>query len=530
MLNSITSLLSEDPLEPIRALLRHKHVDSLLQSTIVSTIVIFSIYLVGNEIVRSRSRIPGLKGPRGWPVVGNLVDIWSNAAVKYQEWAKTYGDVYQVMLGNTCVVVVNGAQAARSLFMSNSQALSSRPITYTFHKVASTTAGLTIGTSPYDDSLKRKKKAAAVALNRPAIQTYIPYLDLETKTFIKDLFEFGEAGTIAIDPTPMIQRLSLSLVMTINWGVRIASIQDAFFKEIVYVEEELNKTRSTVGNTQDHIPFLRLNPINQQSAKARDLRQRRDRYLAKLNDDLAEKVAKGTNNPCIQASVIKYKDVELNDTELSSFSLSVLSGGFETVSTTVQWSIAYFAQNPHLQDKAYAEIQRFQESNEPLCDAYDDQKCAYVLAIAKEALRVYSVVPLALPRETIKDIQYDGIRIPSGSTVYMNAWACNHDPELWSDPDTFYPERWLEKPDAPLFTFGLGYRMCAAHILATREIYIIFMRLLSSFRIEAPEEIKCDPSVDMKNAKDLIMVPKPYRVLCVPRDELRLRAALDISK
>ncbi|KAI1138616.1 3-hydroxyphenylacetate 6 hydroxylase [Hypoxylon sp. FL0543] len=512
------------------ALIRGQLVENLLHSIVVGIVGSVFLYLVVNEIIRSRSRIPGLKGPKGWPVVGNLVDIWSNAAVKYQEWAKVYGDVYQVMLGNTRVVVVNGAQAAKTLFSSNSQALSSRPITYTFHKVASTTAGLTIGTSPYDDSLKRKKKAAAVALNRPAIQTYVPYLDLETKTFIQDLLHYGKAGSTAIDPLPLIQRMSLSLMTTINWGIRITSAEDEFFKEIVYVEEELNKTRSTVGILQDHIPLLRLNPINQYSAKARDLRQRRDKYFAKLNRDLAEKVANGTATPCIQASVIKYKEVELNDAELSAFSLSVLAGGFETVSTTVQWSIAHLAQHPDIQDKAYEEIQRFQGSNDPLCDAADDQKCAYILALAKEALRIYSVVPLALPRESIKDIQYNGVLIPAGSTVYMNAWACNHDPQLWSDPDKFMPERWLEKPDAPLFTFGLGYRMCAAHILATREVYIIFMRLLSSFRLEAPEEIKCDPRKDMKNPKDLIMAPKPYRVSFVPRDEGKLRAALDEVK
>ncbi|KAI2602053.1 3-hydroxyphenylacetate 6 hydroxylase [Hypoxylon sp. NC1633] len=513
-------------MDSILATARDRFAEHLIQSSVVGTLVLLALYLIGNEIVRSRERIPGLRGPKGWPIVGNLFDVRSNAPVKYQQWKNDFGPVFQVQLGNTCVVVVNSAAEAKTLFMSNSQALSSRPMSYTFHKVASSTAGFTIGTSPYDDSLKKKKKAAAVALNRPAIQTYVPYLDMETTAFIQDLLDYGKAGTAAIDPLPMVQKTAFSLVMQINWGVRIPSIDDEQFKEMVFVEEELNKTRSTVGNLQDHIPLLRLNPLSKSSAKARDLRERRDRYLAKLNRDLAEKVANGTNKPCIQASTIKYKEADLNEAELSSFSLSVLAGGFETVATTVQWSIAHLAQNPALQDRAYDEIRRFQGSDEPLCDAADDQRCAYVLALAKEALRHFSVVPLALPRESIRDIEYSGVLIPAGSTVYMNAWACNHDPELWSDPDEFIPERWLEKPDAPLFTFGLGYRMCSAHLLATREIYIIFMRLLSSFRLEATEEIKCDPRRDMANPKDLIMAPKRYRVLCVPRNEEKLRKSL----
>ena len=124
-------------MESITSFLGQTLVGSLLQYVVFGGILTFSLYLIGNEIVRYRARISGLKGPRGLPIVGNLFDIYSNASIKYQEWAKEYGDVYQVQLGNTGVVVVNSAATAKTLFMSNSQALSSRPMAYTFHKVMS---------------------------------------------------------------------------------------------------------------------------------------------------------------------------------------------------------------------------------------------------------------------------------------------------------------------------------------------------------------------------------------------------------
>lgn len=300
--------------------------------------------------------------------------------------------------------------------------------------MASTTAGLTIGTSPYDDSLKRRKKGVAVAVNRPAIASYVPYLDVESRTFVRDLLVYGDAGTRPIDPLPFIQRLSLSLAVTINWGVRIPSVEDPMFGEIVAVEEELNRFRSTTGNLQDYIPLLRLNPVNATSARAREMRDRRDAYLHRFNSELKAKVEKGTNKPCIQANVITYKEAALNDTELTSISLSMLGGGFETVSTTVQWSVGYFAQHPDIQERAFAAIKEFQglkeESSEgevdPLPDAADEQKCAYINALAREALRYFTVIPLNLPRESIRDVEYEGMRIPKGTTVYMNAWACNY--------------------------------------------------------------------------------------------------------
>lgn len=68
--------------------------------------------------------------------------------------------------------------------------------------------------------------------------------------------------------------------------------------------------------------------------------------------------------------------------------------------------------------------------------------------------------------------------------------------------------------------------MCAGHLLAMRELYLIFMRLLSSFRIETSEKIDCDPSKDMKIPTDLIMGPRSYRVSFKPRNEQRLFESL----
>src|SRR5690554_212482 len=82
-------------------------------------------YIVINEFVRRQARIPGMKGPSGIPLIGNIGQIRVNAAEKYREWAKTFGAVYQIQLGNIPVVVVNSAASAKVLFGQHAQALSS---------------------------------------------------------------------------------------------------------------------------------------------------------------------------------------------------------------------------------------------------------------------------------------------------------------------------------------------------------------------------------------------------------------------
>ena len=148
------------------------------------------------------------------------------------------------MLGNKPIVVVNSAKAAQDIFLSHGSALFSRPSFYTFHKVTearriaqnlgvSSSAGLTIGTSPACPELKRRRKAAASALNRPSVASYFPMLQFETSVFLKDLLEQGCHGLNAIDCLQMIQRLTLNLMLTLNWDSRVYSTHDSLFKEII---------------------------------------------------------------------------------------------------------------------------------------------------------------------------------------------------------------------------------------------------------------------------------------------------------
>ncbi|KAF9893337.1 hypothetical protein FE257_011769 [Aspergillus nanangensis] len=484
-----------------------------------SLLVLFLSYTLINELVSYKRQLPGFGIPPVLPLVGNLHQLRSDAAQQYRQWSKRYGSVFQIRLGNVPVLVINSAASAKVIFGHNSQATASRPELYTFHKLVSNTAGTTIGTAPYNESLIRRRKGAASALNRPSVESYIPHLDLETQDFVKEILKYGNSGKSFINPVSLVQRLSLSLALTLNWGTRITSQSDELFSEITHVEVEISRFRSTTDNLQDYIPLLRLIPFSFGKRKAAEYRRRRDRYLAKLNGDLDKRIQNGTHQPCIQANVLMDKETKLNNVELTSISLTMLSGGFETFTAVMTWSIALLATRPDIQQKAIKEIRKMYNDRNPLCDAKDDQKCLYVAGIVRESLRYFTVLRLSLPRSTNKEFTYEGKTVPVGTTVFLNSWACNMDPELWEDPEEYRPERWLEHPSHPVFTFGLGYRMCAGSLLAYRELYLTFMRMLSAFEIESEGPIETHPVKGVNDLTSLVSMPREYRVRFVPRDE-----------
>ena len=217
-------------------------------------------------------------------------------------------------------------------------------------------------------------------------------------------------------------------------------------------------------------------------------------------------------------------------TRKSHTSLSRTHTDISSLTTLVAWSIGLLAERQDIQKKALSEIRKVYSEKDTLCDAYDDQSIPYIVALVRELLRYYTVLRLSLPRATVKDVMYQGRKIPSGSVVFLNAWACNMDEEVWKDPEEFRPERWLENPDAPMFTYGLGYRMCAGSLLANREMYTIYLRMLNAFEIKDVEgeqgKFNPHPVRGVVDATQLVSVPQRYKVRLVPRDGEGLRSAL----
>ena len=86
-------------------------------------------------------------------------------------------------------------------------------------------------------------------------------------------------------------------------------------------------------------------------------------------------------------------------------------------------------------------------------------------------------------------IAYGSYVIPPNVPFSMTSYLQHRDPNVFPDPDTFRPERWLDNPQTAsgkplsryLAPFGKGPRMCLGMNFAMAELYIglatVFRRL-----------------------------------------------------
>ena len=203
----------------------------------------------------------------------------------------------------------------------------------------------------------------------------------------------------------------------------------------------------------------------------------------------------------------------LTDDEIVAQCVLFLLAGFETSSNTLGFTLYYLAVNPDIQDKLRTEIKDAIESNakKPLYDVA--QHIEYLDCVIKESQRL-SPTLAQVNRECSEDYDLNGIHIPAGTEIIIPIYFLHHDPDAWSDPEKFDPERFRSpSKDArhalQFLPFGAGPRNCIGMRFALMEIKIALVKILTKFKFEKSLETQVplviQPGLTM-SAKDGVHV------------------------
>jgi cytochrome P450 len=169
----------------------------------------------------------------------------------------------------------------------------------------------------------------------------------------------------------------------------------------------------------------------------------------------------------------------LDDDGLVTCYIGVMAAAFDTTSLGVT-SMAYaLATHPEWQDKLADEAR-----------TTDDLKKLELTDRAwKETLRRYPVAN-ALPRRPLRDVELGGFTVPAGAMVFVHIAAHHHDPDVWTepakfDPDRFSPERAEDKRKRGTYMpFGAGAHACIGAQLSTLEAKAFWSCFLKRARIK----------------------------------------------
>ncbi|PHT32849.1 hypothetical protein CQW23_29186 [Capsicum baccatum] len=120
------------------------------------------------------------------------------------------------------------------------------------------------------------------------------------------------------------------------------------------------------------------------------------------------------------------------------------------------------------------------------------------------------------------DIKDLGYHIPKGTRLWVNTMKLHRDPKIWSNPDTFDPERFLTSQAVvdvrgqqyEFIPFGSARRSCLGITYATQVTHLAIAYLLQGFNFRTPS----DEPLDMKEGIGVTMrKADPIEVFITPR-------------
>lgn len=163
--------------------------------------------------------------------------------------------------------------------------------------------------------------------------------------------------------------------------------------------------------------------------------------------------------------------------------------GTDTVAVLIEWILARMVLHPQVQSKVQSELDRIIGESRALTES-DISETTYLPAVIKEVLRLHPPGPLlSWARLAITDTSVDGYHVPAGTTAMVNMWAITRDPDVWTDPLEFKPERFLNGADISvlgselrLAPFGSGRRACPGKTLGLTTVTFWVASLLHEFR------------------------------------------------
>jgi cytochrome P450 len=168
--------------------------------------------------------------------------------------------------------------------------------------------------------------------------------------------------------------------------------------------------------------------------------------------------------------------------------VTLLFAGHDTTTTTFTFLVHELGRNPAALAAVQDELDRTLAGRDPTAAVLDGQAMPVLERSLKETLRRYPAAWVG-PRRTTRDVMLGGVLVPAETGVHYSSWVTHHLPELYPEPFTFDPDRFLPEREAALprgayVPFGGGSRMCLGKRFGEYELRALAAVLLSRLQLE----------------------------------------------
>ncbi|KAD3069185.1 hypothetical protein R6Q59_016839 [Mikania micrantha] len=436
---------------------------------------------------RRNSRLP--PGPFPFPIIGNLLHLSDKPNQSLATLAKRYGPLMTLKLGSKTTVVVSSPDIAKDFFQTHDHAFSSRSVPDSGRVVNHNKYSMVW--LPVGDQWKRLRR---ISKERIFSEHCLDASELLRRKKVDQLIDHVNhccTSEKAVNIGEIAFTTSLNVLSNLMFSMDMAQYESESskeFKEAVWTVLEV----AGKPNLADFFPILKpFDPqglVRHGNVYGKKMLTIFDRIIdQRLQTRSSSSATTKTDvlDSLLNVSLNEESKFSRNDMRYLFYTLFV--AGTDTTSSTLEWIMAELIKNPDKLKTARSEIIKLTKNNKKDIQEQDISQLTYLQAVIKETLRLHPPVPLLVPHQAIHDVEIQGFLVPKNTQILCNVWAMGRDPKVWSNPDSFIPERFLEVnidykgQDFQLIPFGSGRRICPGLNMAHRMLHIMLASLIQKF-------------------------------------------------
>jgi cytochrome P450 len=421
--------------------------------------------------------------PPSLPIPGALQTLlWIRKPVEFMGfWSQRYGSAYRLKLMAISLNLFSDPESIRAIFASKPDDMHAGETNRVLRALVGEDSVLLLDGAAH---LRRRK------LLMPSFQGERMRLYGETMAEItrNEIARLRVGEVVALHPHT--QEITLQVILRTVFGADEGA-------ELTQLSVRIKRM---LADAEYRIAFVILillsaRPELEKNVIFKRILTARDRADELLYQTIAERRADpgAPQRKDVLATLLQARDEngeKLTDRELRDELMTALAAGHETTATSLAWAVANLLTNP----KSYAALR--EEIAAAGGVSATPEKLAslpYLDAVIKENLRLRPIVPV-VGRMLKKPTKLGGYDLPAGSAVGACIFLAHRNPEIYPNPDSFEPERFLGVPVDPVhwLPFGGGIRRCIGAQFATYEMKVVLGTMLAhcDFALAQPTPVR----------------------------------------
>jgi len=459
----------------------------------LSCLFVFSVFEIYFDKRRNLWNIPG---PFPLPLFGNAL-LFAKPHEYFMPTCSTlikkYGKVARIHLGPRPNVIIASPEGFEKVLSSNKQITKGKDYKFLMPWLGT---GLLTSTG---NKWHTRRKMLTPAFHFRILEDFLEVMNFHSAKLC-NIFETLSNGK-EFDVFPLVTHCALDIICETAMGKSINAQEDSDSEYVRAIYEA-----SDIVFRRQRSPWLwddRLFVLTPGGFKWRNIlstlhgftnkviAEKKQEYKTKkkatsINDDVGLKKRLAFLDLLIEAS--DDGDV-LSDEDIREEVDTFMFEGHDTTATSMSFFLFLMATHPEIQRKCQEELQSIFGDDDRLATSQDLASMRYIELCLKEGLRLYQSVPI-ISRTLGEDLVVGGNLIPAGTNAIMLPFLIHRDPEIFPDPDSFQPERFLQENISKrnpysYVPFSAGPRNCIGQKFAMMEEKVLVSSVLRKYNLNS---------------------------------------------